>query len=1041
MSVSAGLPMAVLRERIVTLGEGAVCRSRAASFPFLPMPLRFLLLLFLGLSPVLVRAQNNWRADTQTITRENLWSVAAGGTALIAVGEKGTILYADYDGAAWQSRFSGTSVWLVGVAHGNGRWIAVGDAGTILVSDDNGDTWTPRPSGVTVRLNNVVYGDGRWLVVADQAGTVLTSTNNGETWSARTVPMSGFLRGLVFGQGRFVFGGSAGALFSTTDAATFTRHTFPSSTTNIEALAITPGRFFVSGSEGLWGTATTLDAWTINTASNRGTFRGLAARSDDDATISGDVSSVGFRAGTWSTSFLLPGFLVTAMTLGRDEAIAVGFGGGIARSSSLYNVTILPTGPGVATWSETSTSALYGSTVRLTALPGGSATNVALQWRKDNVDIPGATQAELTLTDVRPQSAGTYNVRATSAGATIISPFVSLTVLPGGRAPTLDPDFTFPFATAPHAIAFQPDGKILVSGSYGALGSTQYTLVRLLASGAVDSTFRADPNTAMARPKVLPDGRIYVSTTASIGGSAPFPGVARLQADGSLDAAFQPSRADSYNFLHAMADGRLYVGSLSAGGIVRLHADGSRDPNFRPITGSYAFMGVDEHGRVYLRQGETGGYLWYYPAVGHRFLADGTRDAAYSLNLTNTTHTTVLASGEVMIVGATYGRFGASHSYGRALATGARDVNYASPPGTPYPEINLDWAHFYTEDGSLWDFRREGSRMFARAYLPSGGRDPARTLELPDNLAYQPLAADARGLLYAVRRASYFASGNSQLSGPTFVRLLPVLGEPGRLTNLSVRAFVASADSPLIAGFVTAGSGETRALIRAIGPSLVNFGLSDVLPDPQLRLVANNATLATNDQWSATLAARFSALGAFPLAPDSNDAALETPIAAGDHSAIVTPAPGSAPGTALIEVYESAATGAPRRFINLSSRGPVSPGRPLIVGFAITGDRSANVLLRGVGPTLGQLGVPGALVNPKLTLYRGAAGLYENDNWRSLNQTLSISSTAGTGAFPLDSASGDAAILVTLAPGSYSVVVEGVGNTTGTALAEIYEAP
>jgi hypothetical protein len=1001
------------------------------------MSLRPLLILFaVVLVPFTGRAQGNWRADAQNVTRENLWGISFSGSAFVAVGEKGTILYSDYDGAPWQSRVSGTEAWLVGVGFGNNRWIAVGDAGTILVSDDNGDTWAPRASGTTTRLNNVAYGGGRWLIVGEQ-GIVLTSTD-GNAWTARSVPTSGFLRALAFGQGQFLFGGAAGALYTTTDGATFTRVAI-STTANIEAAAITTGRFFVSGSNGLRATATALNAWQIVTSSfaGDGTLRGLAARSDNDASVAGDGAAWSYANGQWNASSLRPAFLTTAMTLGREEAVAVGFAGGVARSSSLYDVALLPRGDGLVVQSNSTASVVYGTDAHLLAVPTGSATSVTYQWQKNAVDLPGATDAELVLRAVKPDAGGSYGVRASAATGTVRSPTVTVQVVPAGRPQAIDSAFNFPFAAAPSSIAPQTDGTILILGPYtGVAGSTQSTVVRLNHDGSIDNTFHVDPSIAVVTMRPAGDGRIYVNGPDS----QPGPHLARLLASGAVDPSFAPDPADQFSLVWLTPDGAIYARSRNAPGIVRLTATGARDTSFTPIPSEYSIIGNDAQGRLLARKPGLPG-LWFYPATAHRFLANGARDTSYEVDLTNMTPRVVTASGDLYGTRDLYGHFGTGHSFFHALAAGSFDNLYLAPLAASYPDFALELSDYYLPDGSMWDFRREGSAMKARAYTVTGARDATRLLELPDTLTYVPLAVDADGAILALRRASYYTSIGDAAGGNNalLVRLRPSIGRAGRLTNLSVRAFVGSPDAPLIAGFVTAGTGETRALVRGVGPGLVPFSVTDAMPDPQLNIVLDNAAVATNDQWSPDLAARFAALGAFPLTTGSRDAALETTLGAGNYSAIVSPAPGSAAGTALLEVYESVEA-APRRFVNLSARGPVAAGRPLIVGFTITGELPASVLVRGVGPTLGAFGVTGALTDARITLYRGSAALYENDNWSALNPTLTTSN-AGTGAFALATLSKDAAMAVTLSPGSYTAVVEGAAGATGTALAEIYELP
>jgi hypothetical protein len=82
------------------------------------------------------------------------------------------------------------------------------------------------------------------------------------------------------------------------------------------------------------------------------------------------------------------------------------------------------------------------------------------------------------------------------------------------------------------------------------------------------------------------------------------------------------------------------------------------------------------------------------------------------------------------------------------------------------------------------------------------------------------------------------------------------------------------------------------------------------------------------------------------------------------------------------------------------------------------------------------------LADPTITLYRGTAALASNDNWSSAANAAEIASTAtSVGAFALPAGSKDAAMVTTLAAGSYTAIVSGVANTTGTALVELYVAP
>ena len=129
-----------------------------------------------------------------------------------------------------------------------------------------------------------------------------------------------------------------------------------------------------------------------------------------------------------------------------------------------------------------------------------------------------------------------------------------------------------------------------------------------------------------------------------------------------------------------------------------------------------------------------------------------------------------------------------------------------------------------------------------------------------------------------------------------------------------------------------------------------------------------------------------------------------------------------------------------RRLINLSSRTRVGGGeQTLISGFVVGGSAAQTVLIRGIGPALTSFGLDGALASPRLRLFRDGAVVAENSGWsKSSADAVELSAAfARLGAFALPANSADAALLVTLPAGAYTLHVDG-GD--GVALAEIYDA-
>jgi hypothetical protein len=311
--------------------------------------------------------------------------------------------------------------------------------------------------------------------------------------------------------------------------------------------------------------------------------------------------------------------------------------------------------------------------------------------------------------------------------------------------------------------------------------------------------------------------------------------------------------------------------------------------------------------------------------------------------------------------------------------------------------------------------------------------------------------AGATGSTYTI---GSFSSANAGVYSVTVTNSLgsatatiaTLSGGTARLLNLSARSAI-SAGSVLTAGFVIGGQGTKTVLLRGIGPALTAFGVPEALPDPQLTLLNGSGILAQNTAWGGApaLAAAFTLTGAFALAPgSSDDALLATGLTAGAYSSRVGSASGGA-GAALNEIYEADGAASSARLLNLSVLAPVAPGSPLVGGFVIGGSAPSTeeVLVRGIGPALANFGVGGALSNPVLTVYDGTgATIASNAGWTSGGTVTAAQLTAifaAVGAFPLTNGSNDAAVVLQLAPGSYSAQISGGGSAAGQALVEIYE--
>jgi hypothetical protein len=126
-----------------------------------------------------------------------------------------------------------------------------------------------------------------------------------------------------------------------------------------------------------------------------------------------------------------------------------------------------------------------------------------------------------------------------------------------------------------------------------------------------------------------------------------------------------------------------------------------------------------------------------------------------------------------------------------------------------------------------------------------------------------------------------------------------------RLANVSTRALVGTGSDVLIGGFITGSKiGATRIAVRALGPTLQQFGIVNPLPDPRLELRdANGALLASNDNWQsdASQAALITSYGLAP--PNSFESAIAISLAPGPYTAIVT-GNNNETGIGLVEIYD-----------------------------------------------------------------------------------------------------------------------------------------
>jgi PQQ-like domain len=255
--------------------------------------------------------------------------------------------------------------------------------------------------------------------------------------------------------------------------------------------------------------------------------------------------------------------------------------------------------------------------------------------------------------------------------------------------------------------------------------------------------------------------------------------------------------------------------------------------------------------------------------------------------------------------------------------------------------------------------------------------------------------------------------------------------------NLSTRMRVLTGDNVGIGGFIVTGTVPKPVLLRAIGPSLIGFGVPGALADTVMELHGPGTfATVTNDNWRDD-SAQEALILATGIPPTSDlEAAIYATLTPGNYTAIVS-GKDSTSGVALIEVFDLSPS-AVSKLGNISTRAFVSTGDNILIAGFILGSNNGNdrIIVRGIGPSLTALGVPNALANPTLELHNANGSLLaENNDWQDdTNQAaeLSAAGLAPTNNF-------ESGISTSLPPGLYTALLAELSGGTGVGLVEVYD--
>ena len=588
---------------------------------------------------------------------------------------------------------------------------------------------------------------------------------------------------------------------------------------------------------------------------------------------------------------------------------------------------------------------------------------------------------------------------------------------------TLDDAFNPNADNEVRSIAVQADGKILVGGFFTTIGGeVRNRMARLDATTGLADSFAPEPNGSgwVLSIAIQEDGKILAGGSFSTIGGQPRNNIARLDATTGLADSFNPNANGQVYSTVVQPDGKILAGGLfnTIGGqvrnkIARLDATTGLADSFNPNANDYVIsIAVQADGNV-LAGGvfsSIGGQM--RNRIARLDAATGLADS-FNPNASSAVDSIAIQQDGKILVG---GDFNGVNSIGGqrrnyvarlAPATGLADSFDPNANNTVY-SITVQ------VDGKIL----VGGAFFGANSMGGQTRNHFTRLS-NDTAALQDLAVTPTDITWTRGGSSAQFTRVTFESSNDNVNYAPLgsgaaLGSNWTLTGLNL---------PTGQNFYIRARGYHRSGYQngseSITESVLNAFLAAPTPTPTLTPAATPTPTPT-----ATVT----------LPPVATPTPTLTPTPTSTPSP--TPTPGSTPTATPSSTPTPMPTPASQA-VNLSTRMRVQTGNSVgIGGFIITGSTPKHVVLRAIGPSLVNLGVPDALADPVLELH-GPGGFVTitNDNWR--DDPVQAALIQADGLAPVDDL--ESALDATLAPGAYTAIVRGKNNTSGVALIEIYD--
>jgi sugar lactone lactonase YvrE len=332
-------------------------------------------------------------------------------------------------------------------------------------------------------------------------------------------------------------------------------------------------------------------------------------------------------------------------------------------------------------------------------------------------------------------------------------------------------------------------------------------------------------------------------------------------------------------------NGHLYVADPGKNAILQMMVPDASGITYLSGLNAPTGVALDSAGNLYVSEAGTGNILKFAPTVDKTkttFAANTGASAGLAFDSSGNLYSADFNNGKIykFTPDGTKTTFATGLNLPAGLAVDSAGNVFEADSGSG--NINK-----FAPDGTQTNFVKGLSRPYGLAFDSNGNLIVADN-ETGATLRYTP--DGTKSIIF-----------QSDFNTPAFVAVEPA---QHHLLNISTRGFVQGGNNTLIAGFVVGGNGPvgTTVIIRALGPSLSAFGITDPLPDPILELHdSSGAVIASNNDWQDSQSAVLQSSGLAPS--DSHESAIQATLPGGAYTAVVGTVTG-APGTALVEVYQ-----------------------------------------------------------------------------------------------------------------------------------------